>query len=617
MADIIRLLPDHVANQIAAGEVVQRPASVVKELLENAIDAGASVIQLVLKDAGRTLIQVTDNGTGMSETDARLSFERHATSKIGSAEDLFSIHTLGFRGEALASIASVAQVEVRTRRQSDELGIAILIEGSRFISQTPVNIAPGTTFAIKNLFFNIPARRNFLKNDAVEMRHCIEEFERVVLVHPQIEFSLEHNGKVVFHLPVSSLRHRVVNVFGAALHPRLVPIEQESDIVSVSGFIGKPEFARKTRGEQYFFVNDRYVKMPYLAHAVESAYQELIPEKSYPSYFIYLQVDPASLDVNIHPTKTEVKMIDEGHIYAILKATVRKSLGEFNLMPSLDFDREAIFDIPEPDPDNPPSQPAIRVNPEYNPFTNPNPGQSPSPMTGFSGRTSPAGWEKLFPSRDFERLPNDLPPAGDLLPSEPVVENKVYFSEGSEKPFVQLMGRYLLTTLRNGLLLVDQQRAHERILYERFLSQLQGSQSSSQQLLFPLTFYFQPSDAELLKSLMPELRKIGFDIESAGQNNFAVNGLPAGFRENDAGELLEQLVSDLRQSQGANPESHLIEMAAALARNQAVRNGTLFSAEEIKNIFDSLFACNVPHVSPDGRLTLKMLNADDLDKLLK
>lgn len=616
MADIIRLLPDHVANQIAAGEVVQRPASVVKELMENAIDAGATVVQLVLKDAGRTLIQVTDNGVGMSETDARLSFERHATSKIGSADDLFAIHTLGFRGEALASIASVAQVELLTRRADDELGIAILIEGSRFVDQHQVNIAVGTTFAIKNLFFNIPARRNFLKNDAVEMRHCIEEFERVALVHPQIEFSLEHNGKPVFHLPVTNLRQRIVNVFGASLHPRLVPVDQSSNIVAVTGFVGKPEFARKTRGEQYFFVNGRFVRIPYFAHAVESAYQELIPEKSFPSYFIYLQVDPASIDVNIHPTKTEVKLLDEYHIYAILKASVRKSLGEFNLMPSLDFDREAIFDIPEPDPNHPPVQPVIRVNPDYNPFTNPNPGATQFPSSFHRAGPSPAGWQKLFPSRSFDQ---PSPEAGDgvAVNGEPATENRVFLTADSEKPIMQLMGRYLLTTLRNGLLLVDQQRAHERILYERYLSQLQGNQSSSQQLLFPLTLYFQPSDGELLRHLIPSLRKIGFDMAVMGQNNFVINGLPAGFREADAGGLLEQLVNDLRQAPGSSPDSHLIDMAIALARNQAVKSGTLLSADEAKNIIDSLFACEMPHVGPDGRPTLKVLSPDDLDKLLR
>lgn len=617
MADIIRLLPDHVANQIAAGEVVQRPASVVKELMENAIDAGATVVQLVLKDAGRTLIQVTDNGSGMSETDARLSFERHATSKIGSADDLFAIHTLGFRGEALASIASVAQVELLTRRAGDELGISILIEGSRFVDQHQVNIAVGTTFAIKNLFYNIPARRNFLKNDAVEMRHCIEEFERVALVHPQIEFMLEHNGKLVFHLPVSSLRQRIVNVFGASLHPRLVPLGQSSNIVAVSGFVGKPEFARKTRGEQYFFVNGRYVRIPYLAHAVESAYQELIPEKSFPSYFIYLQVDPASIDVNIHPTKTEVKLLDENHIYAILKATVRKSLGEFNLMPSLDFDREAIFNIPEPDPDHPPVQPVVRVNPDYNPFTNPNPTGAPVSSPFHRAEPSPAGWQKLFPSRSFDQPATEAGTSGLLVNGEPTAENRVYLTGDGEKPIMQLMGRYLLTTLRNGLLLIDQQRAHERILYERYLSQLQGNQSSSQQLLFPLTLYFQPSDGELLRHLMPALRKIGFDMAVLGQNNFVVNGLPAGFREADAGALLEQLVNDLRQAPGSSPESHLIEMAIALARNQAVKNGTILSADEVKNIIDSLFACEMPQVAPDGRPTLKVLTPDELDKLLR
>lgn len=615
MADIIRLLPDHVANQIAAGEVVQRPASVVKELLENSIDAGATIIQLVLKDAGRTLIQVSDNGCGMSETDARLSFERHATSKIGAAEDLFSIQTLGFRGEALASIASVAQVELRTRRAGDELGVAILIEGSRLVSQTPESMPAGTTFAVKNLFYNIPARRNFLKGEAVEMRHCIEEFERVALVHPQIEFAMIHNGKAVFHLPSSPLRQRIVNIFGAALHPRLVPLGQESDIVAIDGFIGKPEYARKTRGEQYFFVNGRYVKIPYLAHAVESAYQELIPEKSYPSYFIYLVVDPASLDVNIHPTKTEVKLLDESHIYAMLKATVRKSLGQFNLVPTLDFDQETIFNVPEPDPLNPPQQPTITVNPDYNPFTNPNPRQNSSASPAFRIQSSPAGWEKLFPSKRFDHEEAVTAPETALI-TEPF-ENRVVLTEGSDKPIMQLMGRYLLTTLRNGLLLVDQQRAHERILYERYLTQLQGNASASQQLLFPLTFYFQPSDAEILKSLQNELRKVGFEIETAGQNQFILNGLPVGLNETEAGNLLEQLLHEFRQAPDNTSEAHLPTIASSLARNQAVKPGHLLSSDEIKNMIDSLFACQAPDLSPDGHPTLKVLTPDDLAKLLR
>lgn len=617
MADIIRLLPDHVANQIAAGEVVQRPASVVKELLENSIDAGATIVMLVLKDAGRTLIQVSDNGCGMSETDARLCFERHATSKIGSAEDLFSVQTLGFRGEALASIASVAQVELRTRRHADELGVAVLVEGSRFVSQSPDNMAPGTTFAVKNLFFNIPARRNFLKSEAVEMRHCIEEFERVALVHPGVEFSFIHNGKPVFHLPASHLRQRIVNVFGTALNPRLVPLGQESDIVTVEGFVGKPEYARKTRGEQYFFVNGRFVKIPYLAHAVESAYQELIPEKSFPSYFIYLQVDPASLDVNIHPTKTEIKLLDESHIYAILKATVRKSLGQFNLVPTLDFERENIFDVPEPDPNNPPAQPTIRVNPEYNPFTNPNPRPVSQQGGNYRSEPSPEGWQKLFPSEKFDGRRYDAEGEQEAVVHGPQAENKVFMADGNEKPILQLLGRYLLTTLRNGLLLIDQQRAHERILYERYLSQLQGTQSASQQLLFPLTFYFQPSDAELLRSLLPDLKRVGFDMELAGQNNFVVSGLPAGLNEGEAGGLLEQLVNEFRQAPDATPEAHLAKMAASLARSQAVKPGQALSVDEIKNIIDSLFACGVPDVAPDGHPTLKILTPDDLGKLLK
>lgn len=613
MADIIHLLPDHVANQIAAGEVVQRPASVVKELLENSIDAGASEIHLILKDAGRTLIQVTDNGSGMSETDARLSFERHATSKIGAAEDLFSIQTLGFRGEALASIASVAQVELRTRRRTDELGVVILIEGSRFISQTPESMATGTTFVVKNLFYNIPARRSFLKGDAVEMRHCIEEFERVTLVHPQIEFSLTHNGRQVFHLPVSSLRQRIVNVFGAAINPRLVPLGQESDIVAIEGFIGKPEYARKTRGEQYFFVNGRYVKIPYLAHAVESAYQELIPDKAFPSYFIYLVVDPASLDVNIHPTKTEVKLLDESHIYAMLKATVRKSLGQFNLVPSLDFEQETIFNFSEPDPLNPPQQPTIKVNPDYNPFTSPNPLTGKPPSEYYRGQATPTGWEKLFPSQNLDLQEFKSHPITTAQP----IENKVVIAEGSEKPIMQLMGRFLLTTLRNGLLLVDQQRAHERILYERYLLQLQGSQGASQQLLFPLSYYFQPSDAEVLKSLLKELRQIGFEMEMAGQNQFVVNGLPVGLGESEAGPLLEQLLSEFRQASEADAGMHHTRLAASLARNQAVKAGQMLSAEEIKNLIDSLFACQAPDLSPDGRPTLKVLTPDDLSKLMK
>ena len=609
MPDIIQLLPDSVANQIAAGEVIQRPASAVKELLENAVDAGATEIKLIVKDSGKTLIQVIDNGFGMSETDARMSFERHATSKIKKADDLFNIRTKGFRGEALASIAAIAQVELKTKRAENELGSCITIEGSEIKSQEPCSCPTGTSFMVKNLFYNVPARRNFLKSDPVEFRHILEEFERVAIPHPDIAFSLHHNNQAVFQLEKGALKQRLVALLGAGYNERLVPIEQETNILNLIGYIGKPEHAKKTRGEQYFFINKRFIKSAYLNHAVQMAYQELLGSDSFPSYFILMEVDPKTIDINIHPTKTEIKFEDEKSIYAILRSSVKMSLGKYNITPTIDFDQEMSFaHIPLKSEKDFIPEPQIKVNPDYNPFkTGTSGGSSYKKNDSVLNMSNKANWEKLYETIKTE-----------TAQQQPSVEQpkKVLDVEAGKQVF-QLHGRYILSAIKSGLMLIDQQGAHERILYEQYLHSIENHKAPSQQELFPKTIELRSADAELVKELHKEIQGVGFDISEFGKNTFVINGVPADVTNADSAQLLESLLEGYKQNLTDVKIDKRENVARAMARNAAVKAGKSLTETEMHNLIDRLFACALPYTSPSGKPIVTTLALDELEKFFK
>jgi len=613
MPDIIQLLPDSVANQIAAGEVIQRPASAVKELLENAVDAGASDIKLIVKDAGKTLIQVIDNGSGMSETDARMSFERHATSKITKADDLFNIRSKGFRGEALASIAAIAQVELKTRKAENEVGTTIEIEGSEVKSQNPCSCSVGTTFSIKNLFYNVPARRNFLKSDQVEFRHILEEFERVAIPHPDIAFSLHHNNQPVFQLEKGSLKQRIIGLFGPNYNERLVPIEQETNILNLAGYIGKPEHARKTRGEQYFFINQRFIKSAYLNHAIQVAYEQLLSKDSFPSYFIMMDVDPKTIDINIHPTKTEIKFEDERSIYAILRSSVKLSLGKYNLTPTLDFEQEMSFaNIPLKSDKAFIPEPTIKVNPDYNPFkTNQNSSTSSYKKNdSVLNMSNKANWEKMYESLKTEAVQQDQQ-------KSIAEEQKKAVDVEEEKQVFQLHGKYILSPIKSGLMLIDQQGAHERILYEQYLNSIENHKASSQQELFPSTIELSSSDAELVKELHEEIQGVGFDISEFGKNTFVINGVPADVTNSDSAQLLEGLLETYKQNLSEVKLDKRDNIAKSMAKNAAVKAGKNLSQSEMRNLIDRLFACSVPYTSPAGKTIVTTLALGDLERLFK
>ena len=595
--DIIKLLPDSVANQIAAGEVIQRPASVVKELMENALDAGATQIDLIIKDSGKTMITVIDNGCGMSETDARLCFERHATSKIKKAEDLFSIRTMGFRGEALASIAAVAQVELMTRRKEDELGTKILIEGSVVKEQLPKPMSVGTNFTVKNLFFNIPARRNFLKSNEVEMRHITDEFFRVSMMNPQVGFSLTNNDKEIYHLPKGSLKQRIVGLYGKDYDKKIIPVQQETETATINGFIVKPEFLRKTRGEQYFFVNKRFIKHSYLHHAIENAYQELIPKDCFPGYFIDIDIDPKEIDINIHPTKTEVNFQDVKLVYAILHSAVRKSIGQNNLSPMLDFDitPDLGIDFGEASRmDRAVIEPKIDYNPSFNPFKT-------QPQT----RHSSGNWRIMYEdnndtvSSNINKISNF-----DEVGTAVAVENK--------NLYIQLQQSYIVTTMKSGLLVVDQHLAHMRILYEKYLREMENSIEASQQELFPQHISLNPNDVSLLKEIMPDLEKIGFRIQQMSNSAFVINGTPADSKNNDAVALLEKILDMYKTNLVDLKLEKKLNLARSLASQLAIKSGQSLSPIEMQDLIDRLFGCAVSEVSPDGKKIYTILNVNEL-----
>ncbi|MFN4764275.1 DNA mismatch repair endonuclease MutL [Gillisia sp. Q332] len=611
MKDVIHLLPDHVANQIAAGEVVQRPASVIKELLENSIDAKASNIQVYIKEAGKILITIVDNGVGMSLTDARLSFERHATSKIKAAEDLFSLQTKGFRGEALASIAAIAHVELKTRREEDEVGTCIRIEGSEIISQDACVTSPGTSISVKNLFYNIPARRNFLKSDTVETRHIIDEFQRVSLAHPHIAFSLVHNSSELFQLPDTNYRQRITNILGGKTNEKLVPVNENTEILKISGFVGKPEYAKRTRGEQFFFVNDRFIKSPYLNHAVTAAFEGLLKDKCYPSYFLYLQVDPKSIDINIHPTKTEIKFDDEHALYAILRSAIKHSLGQFNVAPVLDFERDPTLDTPYDYEKKHASAPHVEVDRDFNPFKNEQRGSFRNDYKQES-----AGWESLYSGLKSESSGID-PDVGQIeFESEEVTGNLfgAYKSEQVQNTTFQLNKKFIITTLKNGMLVIDQHRAHTRILYEELLKSITVSAAVSQQLLFPLILQFNQPEIELLKGIKDSLEQTGFIFSEIKSDSVEITGIPTLILESEVEMLLEQLLSDFENEIPENNFSQTDLLAKSLAKSMAVKSGNLLNSTEQQHIVNGLFACKEASITPFNKPVFITLPVEELEK---
>ena len=613
MADIIQLLPDHVANQIAAGEVVQRPASVVKELLENAIDAGANTIKLIIKDAGKTLVQVIDNGKGMSHTDSRLSFERHATSKIRSAEDLFQLNTKGFRGEALASIAAIAHVELKTKQEHDDVGTCLVIEGSKVVSQDVVVTPTGTSISVKNLFFNIPARRNFLKSDAVELRHVIDEFHRVALAHPNISFALYNNGSEAFNLPISNYRQRIVNIFGNKTNEKLVPVKEDTEVLKISGFVGKPEFAKKTRGEQYFFVNDRFIKSAYLNHAIASAFEGLLRNGTHASYFLNLTVNPQTIDINIHPTKTEIKFDDEHTLYALLRSAIKHSLGQFNIAPVIDFDRDPNLDTPYSHENNDTHVPKVEVDRTFNPFQE----ETASKARAVAYKKEPTtSWESLYVG--LESKGNDSKQDFTEVQFESEEQTASIFDDDNQveqtNTTYQLHNKYIVSAIKSGMLVIDQHRAHQRVLYEDFLKNLTIKEAASQQLLFPLQLHFSPQDIVIINQLKNDLEHTGFVFSSVKEEFVDITGVPVGVPESEVSIILEQLISDVENEVPDSNFSATDLLAKSMAKSLAIKTGQSLQKDEQEHLVNKLFACKEPNVSPTNRTTFITMSVDELDK---
>ncbi len=612
MQNTISLLPDNVANQIAAGEVVQRPASVVKELLENAIDANATFIKLIVKDAGKTLIQVIDNGLGMSPVDARMAFERHTTSKIKKAEDLFDLHTKGFRGEALASIAAVAQVELKTKRDSDVVGQLIEIEGNKFIKQEECQAPTGSSFSVKNLFFNIPARRQFLKDDGIELKHIVDELERVSLPHPNIHFQLYSNGNEIYNLPPTSLMERISGLFGKSFQGKLVQINEDTDVVKISGYVGKPEHSVKKRGDQYFFVNNRYIKSPYLNHSVSEAYRELIPQGNHPKYYLFLEVNPAFIDINIHPTKTEIKFQDEKIIYALLHSSVKRALGKANLSPSLDFNAEMSLDI---DYTRTVTQPTVTVNANYNPFN----GGGSSNTTYKTPETTiqkhnKQNWETLYQNY----TETDYKGENETLQLEKQAEQSVLAYEPQSHKGFQLYGKYIVTAHQSGLLVVDQQRAHERILFEHYIATKdKEAGSASQQVLFPVTIELTPNDFALIETLKPHFKLIGFDIEPFGKNTIVVQGTPAELGEFNSQEMVEGILETYKLNTYDTKLDPFENLCRSMAKSACIKYGKQLEEEEITLLIEHLFNCENPMYSPSGKPIMMEMSKLDLETYFK
>ncbi len=611
MSDIIHLLPDSVANQIAAGEVIQRPASVIKELVENSVDAGATEIKVIVKDAGKTLIQVVDNGRGMSETDARLAFERHATSKIRSADDLFNIFTKGFRGEALASIASISHVTLKTKLSEEECGTQIDLSGSVIENQSPVSCPAGSNFIIKDLFYNVPARRKFLKSNTTEFKHILNEFERIVLAHPDIEFSLINNEEVALHLPQTNLRQRIIHVFGKQMNQNLANLDNETTIASISGFVGKPEFAKRTSGEQFFFINQRYMRHPYFHRAVMKAYENILPTDQFASYFIYIMANPQTIDVNIHPTKTEIKFENEQALFQILNAAVKEALGKSNVVPSIDFDTHGVVEIPVMTKDTRFKAPEIPINYSFNPFTE----ESKTPNTKqtftddyYKKNQVPNNWEMLY-SEEKEIQNKDQQ---EFFPeNEEITEVSRTITE-----YLQIKGKYIITPVKSGMMIIDQRKAHIRVLFEFFVRNMAMNQTVSQRLLFPEKIDLNNEDYLLVREILEELNGIGFDLSDLGGNTIVVNGIPETGQVISTVHLIEQMIEEYKITESALKISLKEKIAFALAKASAIPYGKNLGAEEMQHLVDELFACENPNYTPNGKKTLGLMNLNEFEKFI-
>ncbi len=614
MSDIIKLLPESIANQIAAGEVVQRPASVVKELIENSIDAGAQEITLIVKEAGKSLIQIIDDGNGMSETDARMSFERHATSKIRKSEDMFSIKSMGFRGEALASIAAVAQVEMKTKTADEEIGTSITIDGSQFKGQQNVSCQKGTLLFVRNLFFNVPARRNFLKSNPVELRHIMDEFHRLALAMPEIAFTFYQNDLEVFNLKPSKLSHRIVSLFGKNYREQLIPCKEDTEEIAIKGYIGKANFIKKSRGEQFIFVNNRYIKSNYLNHAIVSAYEGLIPEGTFPFFVLFIDIDPKHIDVNVHPTKTEIKFDDERSVYSLIKTSVRKSLGTFNITPALDFGADTNFRLHT---SVAPSSGLSSSERDYSQFKNTD-----------REASNLKNWEQLYAGAlenetieaetKREMVAKGTPLA---LTFESAInkmdENIQHVEEGAKQNIFQFHLSYIVTPVKSGLMIIDQQTAHERIFYERYLKILENYSGSSQQLLFPETIQLNPSDFSLVKELEKEIKGVGFAFEYFGENALVINGVPSLIHADSGKVVFEGVLEDYKRNFLEYKNSNLENLARSMATNSGIKRGKKLTTEEMKSFVDQLFGCKNPNYSPNGRLIYYILGLEKIEDIFK
>lgn len=606
--DIIRLLPDNIANQIAAGEVIQRPASAVKELLENAIDSGATHVKLIVKQAGKALIQVIDNGCGMSETDARMCFEKHATSKIRAAEDLFNIRTMGFRGEALASIAAIAQVELKTRQHTEQLGTVIEIEGMKVLKQEPCQCPEGTSIAVKNLFYNVPARRNFLKSDAVELKNIIEEFQRIGLAHPKVAFQLFNNDYEMFHLKSGNLKQRITQLFGDNYAERIVPVEEKSYALEVYGFVGKPENSKKTRGEQYIFVNNRFIKSPYLNHAVSMAYEQMIPKENFPFYVLFLDIDPSKIDVNVHPAKHEIKFEDERLVYTFVNLGTKHALGAYSVTPTLDFEQEhhlnqhGAFDQ-QPRTWLEITQHAVQTK-EAKKFA------PPSNFEPLSKReeNNQKNWEKAFDTvgKGFVRTDEKAAPLSEEHQDHDVVKEAFV-------P-VQIHKRFIVSQIKSGFILIDQQAAHERILFERYLRRLERKKHDSQRQLFPQNLELNAGDAEILREILPDINNLGFDIQEFGKTAFVIHGFPSDILQGDEKKMIEELIEQFKMNSGISKLSKRETLAKSLATSSAIKSGRGLGVEEMRTLIDELFACENAYTAPNGRFTFITFSNDELEK---
>lgn len=598
MADIIHLLPDSIANQIAAGEVIQRPASVIKELVENAIDAKATEIKIIIKDAGKSLIQIIDNGIGMSETDARLSFERHATSKIKQSQDLFALQTMGFRGEALASIAAISHVELKTKQEKNELGTSIKIHGSQVVKQEPIRCENGSNFIVKNLFYNVPARRKFLKSQNTEFSHIIEEFQRIVLTNENINFLLKHNDTIIYNLKSENKLQRIINVFKKNnINTNLIKLHTKLDIVTIDGYIGKPENSRKTQGHQYFFVNNRFMKHYYFYKAVTKAYQNLMPQNNYPSFFIYFTINPKEIDVNIHPTKTEIKFANEFEIWQVLNAAVREALGKYNLVPSIDFSNPSMVDIPSPKKSQTSSyNPKISTNPDYNPF---NKNVEPSQQNESDNLEN---WDSIYKGlEDFDENKSHQEP--------------IKFSENIENRFFQFKSKYILTSVKSGLMVINQKHAHQRILFEYYLKNLNIKNKNSQKLLYPEKIELSPKDFYTLKDLYQSLLQFGFEINILSEFNIEITSVPQDYKNEDIKKSIENIFEKFNNQSIDTTEEIQELIAIEIAKQSSIEYGTKLSQEEMLIIFDKLFNCESPNFTPNGKKIIEIIETDKIDKL--